>query len=62
VTDPLQTAIPGEVGAGPFGSVAVTGVLSGIGMTQQRWVPGDKERNWDLSNALLHSRKQQRKS
>ena len=57
MTGPLQTALPREVRAGPFGTVAVTGVLSGIGMTQARWAPGDKERNWDLSNGQIFLQK-----
>ena len=57
MTGPLQTALPREVRAGPFGIVAVTGVLSGMGITQAKWVPGDKERNWDLSNAQIFLQK-----
>ena len=40
-----------EFDGGPFGKLEITGILSGIGMTQNNYVPGDKSTNWDVSNA-----------
>ncbi|MGB7848123.1 MAG: outer membrane beta-barrel protein [Candidatus Acidiferrum sp.] len=57
MTGPLQTAVPHEFNAGPFGKLAVTGILSGMGLTQGKWVPGDKETHWDLSNGQVFIQK-----
>ena len=40
MTAPLATAIPHEVSAGPFGKIEVTGILSGIGITEGNHIPG----------------------
>ncbi len=54
---PLATAIPHEISAGPFGKLEVTGILSGIGMTEGDHVPGDPATRWDLSNAQVFVQK-----
>ena len=57
MTGPLQTAPPHTLRAGPFGQVAVNGILSGMGLTQGNWVPGDKATQWDLSNGQIFLQK-----
>jgi hypothetical protein len=58
MTAPLQTAAPPHTfNAGPFGTVAITGILSGMGLTQSNWIPGDKSTHWDVSNAQLFLQK-----
>jgi len=51
---PLQTAAPHEVEGG---RLAVTGVLSGIGLTQGNHITGDDATHWDLSNAQIFVQK-----
>ena len=58
MTAPLQTAAPPHTfNAGPVGQVAITGILSGMGLTQSDWVPGDKPTHWDLSNGQIFLQK-----
>jgi hypothetical protein len=58
MTQPLSTAAPQHtIGAGPFGTLDVTGVLSGFGMVQDNWISGDKNTNWDVSNAQVFVQK-----
>jgi Putative beta-barrel porin-2, OmpL-like. bbp2 len=60
MTAPLQTAAPPHTfSAGPFGTVAVTGILSGMGLTQSNYVPasGNKPTDWDLSNGQIFLQK-----
>jgi hypothetical protein len=58
MTAPLSTAAPPHTfSAGPFGTVAITGILSGMGLTQSNWVPGDKQTRWDLSNGQIFLQK-----
>jgi hypothetical protein len=58
MTGPLSTAAPPHTfNAGPFGTVAITGVLSGMGLVQNNWVPGDKSTHWDVSNAQIFLQK-----
>ncbi len=58
MTAPLSTAAPPHTfSAGPFGTVAITGVLSGMGLTQSNWIPGDKSTHWDLSNGQIFLQK-----
>ncbi len=58
MTAPLSTAAPAHTfDAGPFGTVAVTGILSGMGMIQNNWVPGDQPSHWDVSNAQVFVQK-----
>ena len=54
---PLQTAVPHTFSAGPFGKVAITGILSGMGFVQNNWIPGDKSTHWDVSNAQIFIQK-----
>jgi putative OmpL-like beta-barrel porin-2 len=57
VSGPLQTASPFTFDAGPFGKLNLTGVLSGMGMVQGNWVPGDQPSHWDLSNGQIFIQK-----
>ena len=59
MTAPLSTAAPPHTfSAGPFGTVAITGILSGIGLTQSNYTPGfDKPTAWDVSNAQIFLQK-----
>ena len=58
MTAPLSTAAPPHTfNAGPFGTVAITGILSGMGLSQSNWVPGDKQTRWDLSNGQIFLQK-----
>jgi len=58
MTAPLSTAAPAHTfDAGPFGTLAITGILSGMGMIQNNWVPGDKASHWDVSNAQIFLQK-----
>jgi putative OmpL-like beta-barrel porin-2 len=58
MTAPLSTAAPPHTfDAGPFGTVAITGILSGMGLTQSNWIPGDKSTRWDLSNGQVFLQK-----
>jgi putative OmpL-like beta-barrel porin-2 len=58
MTAPLSTAAPPHTfNAGPFGTVAITGILSGMGLTQSNWIPGDKSTRWDLSNGQIFLQK-----
>ncbi|MGH9377021.1 MAG: hypothetical protein ACRD1J_12780, partial [Terriglobia bacterium] len=50
MTAPLQTAVPHTFNAGPFGNLAITGIISGMGLVQGNWIPGDRSTHWDLSN------------
>src|SRR5215471_4230122 len=58
MTAPLQTASsPHTFSAGPFGTLAITGVLSGLGLTQSNWTAGDESTHWDLSNGQIFLQK-----
>jgi hypothetical protein len=57
MTAPLQTAVPHTLEAGPFGTIALTGILSGMGMVQDNWTPPDAASHWDVSNAQLFLQK-----
>lgn len=58
MTAPLSTAAPAHTfNAGPFGTVAITGILSGMGLVQSNSVLGDKETHWDLSNGQVFLQK-----
>jgi hypothetical protein len=58
MTAPLSTAAPAHTfDGGPFGTLAVTGILSGMGMIQDNWVPGDQPSHWDVSNAQIFLQK-----
>lgn len=61
MTAPLSTAAPPHTfNAGPFGTIAITGILSGMGLTQSN--PGatgilDTQTHWDLSNGQIFLQK-----
>lgn len=57
MTQPLATAVPHTFNAGPWKNIAVTGILSGIGMTGNNTVPGDTDTHWDVSNAQVFVQK-----
>ena len=57
MTQPLATAIPHTFNAGPLKNIAITGILSGIGMTQNKSIPGDTDTHWDLSNGQVFLQK-----
>jgi hypothetical protein len=58
MTAPLATAAPQHTfNAGPFGTVAITGILSGMGLVQNNSLLGDKETHWDLSNGQIFLQK-----
>ena len=58
MTAPLSTAAPAHTfSAGPFGTLAITGILSGMGMTQNNSVAGDTDTHWDLSNGQIFLQK-----
>jgi hypothetical protein len=60
MTAPLSTAAPPHTfNAGPFGTVAITGILSGMGLVQNNWIPGidNKSTHWDVSNAQIFLQK-----
>src|SRR5689334_3119139 len=58
MTAPLSTAAPPHTfSAGPFGTVAITGILSGMGAVQSNWITGDKSTHWDLSNGQIFLQK-----
>src|SRR3954464_14427722 len=55
----LSTAVPHTFDAGPFGKVAVTGILSGMGWTENNRIPipGQSPTHWDVSNAQVFLQK-----
>jgi Putative beta-barrel porin-2, OmpL-like. bbp2 len=57
MTGPLQTAIPHQFDAGPFGQLSATGILSGMGLTQGNWMAGDKATHWEPSNGQVFLQK-----
>jgi len=57
MTAPLQTAVPHTFEAGPFGNLEITGILSGMGLTQGNWVSADNPTHWDLSNGQIFLQK-----
>lgn len=54
---PLSNLPPAIFDAGPFGKIAVNGVISGLGTAQDNPVPGDKTRHADLSNGQVFIQK-----
>src|SRR5437870_8880914 len=50
ITGPLAGLPPAIFEAGPFGKIAVNGILSGSGMWQGNHVPGDEPTQAALSN------------
>jgi Putative beta-barrel porin-2, OmpL-like. bbp2 len=57
ITGPLANLPPAMFGAGPFGNIAVNGILSGMGMVQSNRVPGDDSAQRDLSNGQIFIQK-----
>ena len=57
VTSPVQWLPPAIFDAGPFGKIAVNGILSGLGMWTGNPVPGDKATQADLSNGQIFLQK-----
>jgi Putative beta-barrel porin-2, OmpL-like. bbp2 len=57
ITGPLQQLPPANFDAGPFGKIAVNGVLSGIGLGQGNHVPGDNSTQAALSNGQVFLQK-----
>ena len=53
ITGPLSGIPPAIFDAGPFGKIAVNGILSGFGMLQDNYVPGDNSRQATLSNGQI---------
>lgn len=56
---PLSAAPPHPFDAGPFGTLDVNGVLSGMGMVQSNRIPPDAASHWACSNAQLFLQKPQ---
>jgi hypothetical protein len=54
---PLQQLPPAMFNAGPFGDIAVNGVLSGSGLWQGNHVPGDEPTQASLSNGQVFVQK-----
>lgn len=57
ITGPLANLPPAMFSAGPFGNLAVNGFLSGMGLVQNNPVPGDNNRQADLSNGQVFIQK-----
>ncbi|HEV2492043.1 MAG TPA: outer membrane beta-barrel protein [Terriglobia bacterium] len=57
MSGPLQTPSPLTFDAGPLGKLDLTGVVSGMGLVQENWVPGDQPSHWDLSNGQVFIQK-----
>src|ERR1019366_4852134 len=57
ITGPLQGLPPAIFDAGPFGKIAVNGVLSGMGLWQSNHSPGDQSTQAALSNGQVFLQK-----
>jgi hypothetical protein len=57
ITGPLQELPPATFEAGPFGTLAVNGILSGTGMWQSNHVAGDEPTQAALSNGQIFLQK-----
>ncbi len=57
ITGPLSNLPPVVFNAGPFGNIAVNGILSGMGLVQTNHVPGDDTKQADVSNAQVFIQK-----
>jgi hypothetical protein len=53
MTGPLKELPPATFEAGPFGTIAVNGILAGTGMWQSNHVPGDNPTQAALSNGQV---------
>lgn len=56
-TGPLSNIPPAILDAGPFGKIAVNGVVSGVGTVQNNPIAGDDNRHADLSNGQIFIQK-----
>ncbi len=57
ITGPLSGLPPAMFDAGPFGKIAVNGLLDGMGMVQNNHVPGDKSTQEALANGQVFIQK-----
>jgi len=57
ITGPLSNLPPAIFDAGPFGKIAVNGILSGYGLLQNNHVPGDDTKQADLGNGQVFIQK-----
>jgi hypothetical protein len=57
ITGPLAGLPPAIFDAGPFGKIAVNGILDGMGMVQNNHVPGDNNAQAALSNGQVFIQK-----
>ncbi len=53
ITGPLAGFPPAKFDAGPFGTISVNGILTGVGMWQDNHVPGDNPSEAGLGNGQL---------
>jgi len=57
ITGPLSQQLPAMFNAGPFGNIAVNGIVSGMGLVQNNHVPGDDNKQASLSNGQVFIQK-----
>ena len=57
VTGPLANLPPAIFDAGPFGKLAVNGIVSGMGLWQSNHIPGDNDTQAALSNGQVFLQK-----
>src|SRR5260370_17210924 len=57
ITGPLSGLPPAIFDDGPFGKIAVNGIVSGLGLAPSNHVPGDDTRHADLSNGQVFIQK-----
>ena len=57
ITGPIQGLPPAMFDAGPFGKIAVNGILDGLGMVTGNHVPGDNTTQAALSNGQIFIQK-----
>ncbi len=57
ITGPLQAAPPNSFEGGPFGTLNVNGIISGMGLWQGNHVPGDNTGQAALSNGQIFLQK-----
>ena len=57
ITGPLQALPPAEFNAGPFGKIAVNGVLDGGAMWTGNYISGDQSTQADLANGQVFIQK-----
>ena len=57
ITGPIQALPPAIFDAGPFGNIAVNGILDGLGMWTGNYVPGDSSKQAALGNGQVFIQK-----